>query len=605
MSAPQENLPHTNSQYMQDGARRQSRQEFNNIQLPPFRYSGYPADVSSYQNNLTPSYPAYPPQSPPYVSQTPSYYPATPSYYPQTPSYQEYTGTMHYNNAGVSPYMPLYRSSSPSSQYIPSGLLASPRLPPSPRLHQGRDNSPVIPAQAPYGNLATEVVLTPPASSGSSPPAKGDVDVEGLAREAAMAACDFTMPPLDDLDEDTDDDDTDDDDDDEEDELDTSHITASDESWKVRNPNRPVIPSRPAAAPLTAEQKAQRSARRKQKAERDEALRKEILKLIISDEVIQRLSRQFDVPIRTIENMIFRAQERKHRTVRLYNAKLHYERAHIIYPDNLTPPQKTKFLHAYVKAKTYTREQEIQMVQELEDDRERRRNAVRCSNRAANQDVIHTTNRIIALLDALRTRTGIYACVMIVRGHINDPMQPVLYGTDNSSEFFHHSFDKTPDQMIRMFEQWACNLAENLDQREKRDKLSVHQEYCVASIEAQLRLGFMTGQNTRMNYKNYQKKIVQTHGITLEGWPEDITMKRPHLITQVGDIKRIREALESRKCFWQSLDGKRNSKGFDAAAPVKRKMQQKKQSAPRKKKATGGKAAGPKSAEIIEASDEE
>ncbi|KAG1793388.1 hypothetical protein EV424DRAFT_1354214, partial [Suillus variegatus] len=39
-------------------------------------------------------------------------------------------------------------------------------------------------------------------------------------------------------------------------------------------------------------------------------------------------------------------------------------------------------------------------------------------------------------LDDLRIRTGTYATLFIVRGHINDTIQSTMHGTDNSDDFW-------------------------------------------------------------------------------------------------------------------------------------------------------------------------
>lgn len=59
-------------------------------------------------------------------------------------------------------------------------------------------------------------------------------------------------------------------------------------------------------------------------------------------------------------------------------------------------------------------------------------------------------------LDDLRVRTGIYATVFVVRGHINDTTQSSMHGTDNSDDFWEDVYDLPMADFLRQYEQWAC-----------------------------------------------------------------------------------------------------------------------------------------------------
>jgi len=59
-------------------------------------------------------------------------------------------------------------------------------------------------------------------------------------------------------------------------------------------------------------------------------------------------------------------------------------------------------------------------------------------------------------LDDLRIRTGIYATVFVVRGHVNDTTQSSMHGTDNSDDFWEDVYDLPMADFLRQYEQWAC-----------------------------------------------------------------------------------------------------------------------------------------------------
>lgn len=59
-------------------------------------------------------------------------------------------------------------------------------------------------------------------------------------------------------------------------------------------------------------------------------------------------------------------------------------------------------------------------------------------------------------LDDLHIRTGTYATLFVVRGHINDTIQSTMHGTDNSDDFWEDVYDLPMADFLRQYEQWAC-----------------------------------------------------------------------------------------------------------------------------------------------------
>lgn len=59
-------------------------------------------------------------------------------------------------------------------------------------------------------------------------------------------------------------------------------------------------------------------------------------------------------------------------------------------------------------------------------------------------------------LDDLRIRTGTYATLFVVCGHINDTIQSTMHGTDNSDDFWEDVYDLPMADFLRQYEQWAC-----------------------------------------------------------------------------------------------------------------------------------------------------
>ena len=59
-----------------------------------------------------------------------------------------------------------------------------------------------------------------------------------------------------------------------------------------------------------------------------------------------------------------------------------------------------------------------------------------------------------------------------------------------------------------------------------------------------------------MNYLNYKTSIVQGWGVELVGWPDGISFVNPSHLGTVSDLRRIRDALKLKTCYWTALTAK-------------------------------------------------
>ncbi|KAG1837872.1 hypothetical protein C8R48DRAFT_622607, partial [Suillus tomentosus] len=164
-------------------------------------------------------------------------------------------------------------------------------------------------------------------------------------------------------------------------------------------------------------------------------------------------------------------------------------------------------------------DEEAAYISALDEHREKKSAGVRSNNIAAAHDVVATTDRIVKELDDLRVWTGVYATLFVVRGHINDTVQSAMHGTDNSEDFWEDVYEHPMADFLRQYEQWACTQ----------------------------------NQNIGMNYHNYETAIVETYGVRLVGWPHGVNFISPSNIGTVGDIRKLRDALKARTCYWTVL----------------------------------------------------
>ncbi|KAG2038240.1 hypothetical protein BDR03DRAFT_308571 [Suillus americanus] len=137
-----------------------------------------------------------------------------------------------------------------------------------------------------------------------------------------------------------------------------------------------------------------------------------------------------------------------------------------------------------------------------------------------------------------------------------------------------------------------------------------------------------------MNYHNYETTIVETYGVRLVGWPHGVKFISPSNIGTVGDIRKLRDALKSRTCYWTALSQteikshaaelnarrlageivrKPHKKRSDSGVPRKRKAPATTEQAGRETQRASKKAKrtapqhrqAPKSSEFVEPSDED
>ncbi|KAG2063672.1 hypothetical protein BDR04DRAFT_1111264 [Suillus decipiens] len=351
---------------------------------------------------------------------------------------------------------------------------------------------------------------------------------------------------------------------------------------------------------------------------------------------VELLSRAHNVTPKYVNDMIG-SQTKYHtaRKIHLTNALIHAKAKEM----NSDQPIGSRYTLGELREmvaedpqmKNLTRDEKTTYVSALREHREQKVSSVRANNIAAARDVLVTTERVIKELDDLRVRTGTYATVYVVRGHINDTIQSTMHGTDNSEDFWEDVYDSPMADVLRQYEQWACTQNQNLNERDSLETVRKQaRKLIVQGLVA------VTGKkDIMMNYNNYNTAIIETYAVKLVGWPQGVKFISPSNIGTVGEIRKLRDALKARTCYWAALtpaEVKLHTAELDAcrsAGQVVRQPRKKRSDAgvARKRKAppTTGQAhkenrrpskkvkknssaqhrEAPKSAEFIESSDEE
>ncbi|KAG1794347.1 uncharacterized protein HD556DRAFT_1236853 [Suillus plorans] len=404
---------------------------------------------------------------------------------------------------------------------------------------------------------------------------------------------------------------------------------ANTSTWAARNPTRATIRPRTPPPRLTDAQKASRKIKRDQTTEKRKRLHNAVAEYLEEQRVkIEALSRAHSVTPKAINDIIGgQTHYRNSRKMQVKNALVHAKSKEMNAGSQYSLAELRKMVASDPKMKDLTREQEAAYISALDEHREKKSVGVRLNNIAAARDVVATTDRIVKELDDLRVRTGVYATLFVVRGHINDTVQSAMHGTDNSEDFWEDVYEHPMADFLRQYEQWACT------QNQSAHFTFFEILFCTCCPRLTSFVVEVTGKkDIGMNYHNYETAIVETYGIRLVGWPHGVNFISPSNIGTVGDIRKLRDALKARTCYWTVLSPaeikahtaelearcsagdvirKPRKKRSDAGVPRKRKAatstgpsKENQWTLKRAKRNSAQLPRGPKSAEFVQSSDE-
>ncbi|KAG1758160.1 hypothetical protein EDD22DRAFT_912125 [Suillus occidentalis] len=326
---------------------------------------------------------------------------------------------------------------------------------------------------------------------------------------------------------------------------------ANSSTWAARNPTRSVIRARTPPPRLSDAQKASRKVKRDQKMETTKRLH---------DAVALYLDEQ-KLKIGCSRALTIHTKYRTTRKVQLTNALIHAKAKEM----NTDQPVGSRYTLVELREmvandpqmKGLTKDEKAGYIAALSEHREQNVTNVRGNNMAAARDVLLTTERVVKELDDLRVRTGTYANIC----------RPSMHGTDNSEDFWEDVYDIPMADYLRQYEQWACTQNQNLNERDSLEAVRKQvRKMIVRGLIA------VTGKkNITMNYSNYETAVVETYAVQLIGWPASIKFINPSNIGTVGDIRKLRDALKARTCYWAALTRNATQERSDAGGSRKRK----------------------------------
>ncbi|KAG2354601.1 hypothetical protein BDR07DRAFT_1305442 [Suillus spraguei] len=359
-------------------------------------------------------------------------------------------------------------------------------------------------------------------------------------------------------------------------------------TWAARNPTRPVIHCWTPPTRLSDAQKASRKIKKGLKTEMMKRLHDAVVKHLQEQKhAVELLSHAHNVTPKYVNDMIG-SQTKYHtaRKIHLTNALIHAKAKEM----NSDQPIGSRYTLGELREmvaedpqmKNLMRDEKTTYVSALREHREQKVSSVRANNIAAARDVLVTTERVIKELNDLRVRTGTYATVYVVRGHINDTIQSTMHGTDNSEDFWEDVYDSPMADVLRQYEQWACTQ----NQSQSSGSSLLFYFVLIKYLRDLNELAVTGKKDITMNYNNYNTAIIETYAVKLVGWPQGVKFISPSNIGTVGEIRKLRDALKARTCYWAALtpaEVKLHTAELDACRSAGQVVRQ-----PRKKRSDAG-----------------
>ncbi|KAG2133488.1 CHAT domain-containing protein [Suillus cothurnatus] len=155
-------------------------------------------------------------------------------------------------------------------------------------------------------------------------------------------------------------------------------------------------------------------------------------------------------------------------------------------------------------------------------------------------------------LDNLRVRTGTYATVYVVRATSMTQFKaqcmvliiPKISGRTSMTL-------QWPMFSVNMSNGHARRIKYLRDLNERDSLETVRKQARKLIVRG---LVAVTGKkDITMNYNNYNTAIIETYAVKLVGWPQGVKFISPSNIGTVGEIRKLRDALKARTCYWAAL----------------------------------------------------
>ncbi|KIO07401.1 hypothetical protein M404DRAFT_23904 [Pisolithus tinctorius Marx 270] len=309
--------------------------------------------------------------------------------------------------------------------------------------------------------------------------------------------------------------------------------SANSSSWCARNPGVPVQPIKAQALRLLST--AEESSRSLMKEDKANFLHSQNAKL-------EAIAAANNVTFDHVKGLI-NTKTNYHHSCRamLQNALVHAKSLKV----------NTELVKVDLEAHPLSQSEEELLIEKLQEYRELKMRGTHMNNTVTAHNVNYMVDRITKELENLHDRTGIYATLFVMRGHVNDTIQSTWTATNNSADFWQDVIQQPVADIAHKYEQWACTQGQSPDIVEHDNLASVRKQVTKTILD-----GLRQATNKRniiMNYLNYERSIILAYGVKLVGWPTDVKFVNPSSIGVISEVIRLRDALCSGACFWKKL----------------------------------------------------
>ncbi|KAJ7068931.1 hypothetical protein B0H15DRAFT_807362 [Mycena belliarum] len=199
--------------------------------------------------------------------------------------------------------------------------------------------------------------------------------------------------------------------------------------------------------------------------------------------------------------------------------------------------------------KSYTKEEEAFLFNQLKAKRELSRVGMRGNNLSAAADSRSVASRVHDEFTTLYERTGTRCIAFFSRGHVDDGFLPTYAESGGSMDFFLQSLQVSGLDVVRRFEQWSCTQDRAPRTQETLNGLRHQiQSLITGGLQA-----ITKSLSLAMSYSRYLVDIVQLFKVQLMGWPSEIPFVNPSQLGTIDRVRRIADSLRNGQIYWVQL----------------------------------------------------
>ncbi|KAG7095598.1 hypothetical protein E1B28_006328 [Marasmius oreades] len=245
----------------------------------------------------------------------------------------------------------------------------------------------------------------------------------------------------------------------------------------------------------------------------------------------------------------------RRRTPRLDNAILHHMKSKY----NDKRPKGTKYspeeLREMAKTELYLQDVESnedkqrELLDEIIDQRQSKAAGAHITERSQAAMISEAQKQTSDIMRRLFYRTDAPSFGLVSKPNIMEYGVPGFYAYGDAADFIQETFGMNMWKLTRKFELWATNNSGKLSSPHRCTASN-----CVLLITSGLKN--LRGNNTQMNWVNYDAAIVVKLRCRMVGWPEGVDFSSPSAMTNCEHLMQLLDALKSGVCYWHCMSTK-------------------------------------------------